>query len=246
MWVEVLNLRNKNQSMTETTKNNQKKESSRVELFSDGVFAIAITLLVLELIQILHPKTEIDLLTTFLNHWYSFLAFLIGFITILICWINHHVAFEFIQKVDTKFLWVNGFLLFIVTLTPFPTAILAEYLQKESTIALAVFGFNYILISIAANGICSYAYTHHLISEEDRTYFHSYRLIYRYAIYYTILAFFICFISTWVSICLYIILFALFAAPKELALRLEKIRMKKKNDSSNSKEIEQDGEGTNA
>src|SRR4249920_852199 len=103
--------------MTDPSKN-KGKESARVELFSDGVFAIAITLLVLELIQILHPKTETDLLTTCLHHWHSFVAFFIGFITILICWINHHVVFEFIQKVDTRFLWVNGFLLFIVTLTP--------------------------------------------------------------------------------------------------------------------------------
>ena len=232
--------------MTEdTTDKNQIKESSRVEIFSDGVFAIAITLLVLELIQVLHSKTESDLLTTCLNHWQSFLAFFIGFITILICWINHHVAFEFIINVDTKFLWVNGFLLFIVTLTPFPTAILAEYLQKESTIALAVFGFNYILISIAAYGICAYAYNHHLISEEDRTYFHSYKQIYLYAIFYTILAFFICFISIGVAICLYIILFALFAAPKELTLRLEKLRMRKK-EHSNAKEAEQEGNDTNA
>jgi uncharacterized membrane protein len=214
---------------------NNQKESSRVELFSDGVFAIAITLLVLELIQILHPATETDLLKICADHWESFLAFFIGFITILICWINHHVAFEFIHKVDTRFLWVNGFLLFVVTLTPFPTAVLAEYLQKESTIALAFFGFNYILISIAAYGICAYAYNHRLISEEDRTFFSSYRLIYRYAIYYTILAFFICFISTWVAICLYIILFALFAAPKKLTLRLEKMRMKKKNASTSKK-----------
>jgi uncharacterized membrane protein len=211
------------------TKSSQTKETSRVEFFSDGVFAIAITLLVLELIQILHSDTETDLLTTCLHHWQSFLAFFIGFTTILICWINHHVAFEFIHKVDTRFLWVNGFLLFVVTLTPFPTAVLAEYLQKESTIATAFFGFNYLLISIAANGICSYAYNHHLVAEEDRIYFNSYRLIYRYAIYYAVFAFFFCFISTWVSIGLYMILFILFATPKNLTSRLEKIRTSKRN-----------------
>ena len=221
--------------------NKQKKEPARVELFSDGVFAIAITLLVLELIQILHPGTETDLLTTCLNHWHSFLAFFIGFITILVCWINHHVAFEYIQKVDTRFLWVNGFLLFVVTLTPFPTAILAEYLQTESTVALAVFGFNYILISIAANGICYYAYKHHLIAEEDRSFFNSYRLIYRYAIYYTVVAFLICFLSTWVAVFFYIILFALFARPKELAIQLEKIRKRKKGNAK-AKEQLQSGE----
>jgi uncharacterized membrane protein len=214
--------------MPETMGTNERKESARVELFSDGVFAIAITLLVLELIQILHPKTELDLLATFRTHWHAFLAFLIGFITILICWINHHVAFEFIHRVDTNFLWVNGFLLFIVTLTPFPTAVLAEYLEKESTIALAVFGFNYILISVGASGICSYAYNHYLISEESRKFFKWYRLIYRYAIYYTTIAFFVCFISTWVATGMYIILFVMFAAPKELTLRLEQMRNRKK------------------
>ncbi len=228
--------------MTESSKD-KIKESARVELFSDGVFAIAITLLVLELIQILHPKTEIDLVTTCLKHWQSFLAFFIGFITILICWINHHVAFEFIYKVDTKFMWVNGFLLFIVTLTPFPTAILAEYLETESTVALAIFGFNYILISIAAYGICFYAYKHHLISEEDRHFFHSYSLIYRYAIYFNVLAFFVCFISTWVALCLYIILFSLFATPKELTVRLEKIRLRKRK-KSKYKKAEELEEGT--
>ena len=210
-----------------TEKTNRNKETFRVELFSDGVFAIAITLLVLELIQILHPESDANLLTTCLNHWQSFLAYFIGFTTILICWINHHVAFEFIHKVDTKFLWVNGFLLFIVTLTPFPTAVLAEYLQKEGTIAMAFFAFNYILISIAAYSICAYAYKHHLIPEDERTYFQSYKLIYYYAIYYTVIAFFICFISPWISMGLYIVLFALFAAPKELTVRIEKLRMRK-------------------
>lgn len=231
--------------MTNQKENSQTKESARVELFSDGVFAIAITLLVLELIQILHSEAEMDLLTTFRHNWQSFLAFFIGFTTILICWINHHVAFEFIHKVDTTFLWVNGFLLFVVTITPFSTAVFAEYLEKESTTALAVFGFNYFLISIAANGICSYAYKHHLILEEDRSYFHSYTLIYRYGIYYTILAFFICFISTWIAIALYIMLFVQFAAPKELTLRLEKIRVRNRKN-ANPKEIIKDGQGTDA
>jgi uncharacterized membrane protein len=225
----------------------KKKESTRTELFSDAVFAIAITVLVLELIQILHPEKETDLLTACLTHWHSFVAFFIGFITILICWINHHVAFEFIHKVDTKFLWVNGFLLFVVTLTPFPTAILAEYLSTESTLALAMFGFNYILISIGAFGICVYAYKHHLISEEDRIFFHSYSRIYLYAIYYTIVALFICFISTWIAIGLYIILFFLFAMPKELTTRVERIRIRmRKKSNSKSKKIEQTEEGANA
>jgi uncharacterized membrane protein len=205
------------------------KETTRIESFSDAVFAIAITVLVLELIQILHIQSNDGLLKTCLNHWQYFFAFLIGFVTILICWINHHVAFEYIRKVDTKFMWVNGFLLFVITLTPFPTAILAEYLEKESGTALAFFGFNYVLIAIAADGICTYAYNHHLIEEEQRKSFYNYKLIYRYGIFYTLIAFFLCFVSIVVPIILYIILFAIFSSPKELTSRLARIRMGRKN-----------------
>ena len=207
---------------------NTAKETTRIEAFSDGVFAIAITLLVLELIQILHSQTSDGLLRRCLNHWQSFLAFLIGFITILVCWINHHAAFEYINKIDTKLVWINGFLLFVVTLTPFPTAVLAEYLEKEGKTALAIFGFNYFLISIAADSICTYAYNHYLIEEEHRKYYSSYKLIYRYAVFYALISFFLCFISIVVPIFLYAILFAAFAAPKEFASRLYNIRMSRK------------------
>jgi len=204
------------------------KETTRIDAFSDGVFGIAITLLVLELIQILHFQTSDGLLNTLLNHWQSFLAFLIGFITILVCWINHHFAFEYIKKVDTNLMWINGFLLFVVTLTPFPTAVLAEYLEKEGGTALAVFGFNYFLISIGADGICTYAYNHALIEEEDREYYYSYKLIYRYAIFYTLIAFLLCFVSIVIPLILYAILFAAFAAPTKFASRLNKIRLARK------------------
>ncbi|HUM46444.1 MAG TPA: TMEM175 family protein [Chitinophagales bacterium] len=200
------------------------KETSRIEAFSDGVFAIAITLLVLELIQILYPPSEEGLLKTCLHHWQSFLAFLIGFVTIMVCWINHHVAFEYIKKVDSNLIWINGFLLFVVTLTPFPTAILAEYLDKEGATAVAFFGFNYFLISIAADGICSYAYHHHLVDAEHREYYYSYKKIYRYAVFYTLIAFLLCFVSVVVPIFLYALLFVAFAAPKEFAARLYKLR----------------------
>lgn len=204
---------------------NRAKETMRIEFFSDGVFAIAITLLVLELIQILHPVSEEGLIQTCLHHWQSFLAFAIGFVTILVCWINHHVAFEYIDKVDTNLMWINGFLLFMVTLTPFATAVLAEFLEKESGTALAFYGFNYFLISIAADGICTYAYNHHLIEEEHREFYYSYKVIYRYAIIYTLVVLAICFVSNVVPIFLYSILFVFFAAPKVFATRLYNFRV---------------------
>src|SRR5215216_6436335 len=129
------------------------KQLLRLETFSDGVFAIAITLLILELIQVLHTGSREGLLQLLTGNWKSFVVFLVGFLTILICWINHHLVLSYIEKTDSKLLWVNGFVLLVVTVTPFPTAILAEYLQRESHMALAVFSFNYIMMAVAAYSI---------------------------------------------------------------------------------------------
>ncbi len=84
------------------TADHHQKETHRLELFSDGVFAIAITLLVLELIQKLHPENGTELIGYYVHHWQPFLAFLIGFLTILVCWINHHHVFTYIHKMDSK------------------------------------------------------------------------------------------------------------------------------------------------
>lgn len=208
------------------------KETVRIEAFSDGVFAIAITLLVLVLLESLHSGENTDLFSSFRYHWQSFLAFLIGFITILVCWINHHAAFEHIVKTDTNLMWINGFLLFLVTLTPLPTAILAEYLQKESTTAVAIYGFNYIMISVAAYGICDYACKHQLIQKEQGHYYYFYKSLYRYAILYTVIAFALCFVSIVIPIIMYVVLFAVFAAPKKFAILLS-------NRSKNVRKIKQ-------
>ena len=202
-------------------------ETSRIETFSDGVFAIAITLLVLELIQILHPENGESLLTYYLHHWEPFLAFFIGFLTILVCWINHHHVFNYIKRTDSKLLWVNGFVLLIITFTPFPTAVLAEYLEMEGKFALAIFGFDYFMIAIAAYWICAYPYKRFLIDNKDREFFYCIKLTYGYSILYTLFAFIVCFISIPVAIVLYFLLFYVFAFPKEFAMKLLKRRREK-------------------
>jgi uncharacterized membrane protein len=202
-------------------------ETARVEAFSDGVFAIAITLLVLELIQVLHPRDGENLLKYYFRHWQPFLAFLIGFLTVLICWINHHHVFSFIKKTDSTLLWVNGFVLLMITFTPFPTAILAGYLESEGKFAMAIFGFNYIMIAIASYWLCVYPYNKSLIDDSDRELFHCIKLTYYYSIFYTFLAFLVCFISIPAAIVLYLFLFYAFAYPKEFALRLLRRKQKK-------------------
>jgi uncharacterized membrane protein len=128
------------------------KETGRVEAFSDGVFAIAITLLVLEL-KVPHLEDgggNGRLAAALVRQWPSYLGFVTSFATILIMWVNHHRMFSFIRRADAPFLYANGLLLFVVTLVPFPTAILAEYFEKPgATTAGLVYGGTFVLGSIA-------------------------------------------------------------------------------------------------
>jgi uncharacterized membrane protein len=195
------------------------KEVFRLETFSDGVFAIAITLLVLELIQILHNRNEERLSRMLISNWKSFIAFLIGFLTILICWINHHLVVSYIEKVDSKFFWINGFVLLVVTFTPLPTAILAEYIVKENHHALAFFGFNYVMMSLAAYCISAYS-LNNLVKKKDEGLLYYHTLLYKYSIFYTLFVFLVCFLSVIAAIFLYVILFIVFAFPKEFSILL--------------------------
>lgn len=197
----------------------ESKELLRLVTFSDGVFAIAITLLILELIQVLHNDTKGPLSQLLLDNWKSLVAFIIGFLTILICWINHHLVISYTHKADTNLFWINGFVLLVVTFTPFPTAILAEYLQEETHHALAFFGFNYFMMSLASYLISAYV-LNRLVRKtgNDLLYYHT--LLYKYSIVYTLIAFFICFVSVPLAILLYLILFIVFASPKRFAMML--------------------------
>jgi uncharacterized membrane protein len=140
------------------------RETGRLEAFSDGVFAIAVTLLILT-IQVPSPLTTKpnDLGPTLLTNWPAYTAYLISFAFILVMWVNHHNLFRLIQRTDQTFLLLNGLLLLFVTVVPFPTALVAEYLQRwhdaraDSIVALAVFNGTYVMIGVAFNLVWRYA-----------------------------------------------------------------------------------------
>jgi uncharacterized membrane protein len=98
-------------------------ETNRVEFFSDGVFAIAVTLLVLELAI---PGTRGAFRNDLLNEWPSYVAYLAAFGTIGVLWMAHHTTFLRIRRVDTGLLWRNLLLLLSTSLFPFPTAVIAS------------------------------------------------------------------------------------------------------------------------
>ncbi len=141
---------------TERATERIEKETARVEAFSDGVFAIAITLLILE-IKVPHEAGH-DLWRRLLAEWPSYFAFVTSFATIGIMWMNHHRMFNLIARINPMLMIWNGVLLLGVTFVPYPTAVVAEYLGHDGAKAAASFlAITYILIAIAFNLLWGYA-----------------------------------------------------------------------------------------
>jgi uncharacterized membrane protein len=112
--------------------------TSRIEAFSDGVFAIAITLLVIE-IGVPHVEGT-TLLGALVEQWPSYLGYVISFLQIGVIWANHHNRFRFIVRSDHVLLFLNILFLMCVAFIPFPTALLADYLQgTERSTAGAIY-----------------------------------------------------------------------------------------------------------
>ncbi|WP_225830686.1 TMEM175 family protein [Streptomyces sp. NK08204] len=115
-------------------------ESGRVEAFSDGVFAIAITLLILE-IKVPKVGEHGGLWHGLGAQWPSYAAYAVSFLVIGIMWVNHHQVFTYVARVDRTLMFLNLLLLMVVAAVPWPTAMLAEYLREDgaSHVAAAVY-----------------------------------------------------------------------------------------------------------
>lgn len=105
--------------------------NSRLEAFCDGVFAIAITLLILDIrippLESVHSVT--DLWMDIGKLWPSFFALCFSFVIILISWLGHHNLLQRLDKTSPQFQLANGFFMFTVIIIPFPTSFMAEYLN---------------------------------------------------------------------------------------------------------------------
>ena len=121
-------------------------------MFSDGVFAIAITLLILEIKvppgESIHSVN--DLVNALVHLWPSYFAFFYSFGGILIQWIVHHNTFNHLNTTSRSFLYTNAFLLFTIVFFPFPTALLAEYINTEYAMpAIVFYGIASVINSLA-------------------------------------------------------------------------------------------------
>ena len=133
-------------------------DSRRAEAFSDGVFAVAITVLVFDLLPIGSRELTAAVL---LHAWPYYFAYVVSFLTIGIMWMNHHTILAHVNRVDRPLLVLNLLLLMGIVAIPFPTALVAEHLRDEGgTVATVTYGLVMIVISagFAASG-CTWSPT---------------------------------------------------------------------------------------
>jgi uncharacterized membrane protein len=147
--------------------------TNRVEAFSDGVFAIAITLLVLE-IKVPELGSGEHLARALLAQWPSYAAYAISFMTIGIIWINHHVMIRRLKIVDHGVLIWNLILLMTVGALPFTTALMAAYLKgsEGEALAAAVYSGSFLVMTLvfaATNHYVLFRKAHLLDDEVDET-----------------------------------------------------------------------------
>jgi uncharacterized membrane protein len=190
-------------------------ETSRLEAFSDGVLAIAITLLVLD---IPIPSKDGNVGAQLRHAWPHYVAFVTAFLTIAVMWANHHDLFRIIARCDRGLILANSFLLLTISFLPFSTAVLAEGMTSHGSnrqASLLTYGGTMFVIAIAYNVLWRYVRRRGLLRPDlpelaiagvDRAY-NSALIVYGAAL---LLSFF----NAWISIAVWTVLavfFQLFA-----------------------------------
>ncbi|WP_417563488.1 TMEM175 family protein [Microbacterium sp.] len=155
-------------TMTGRAKKPRRYNKARMEAFSDGVFAFAITLLVLDIV-IPDAQGGRDLLGAFFDQWPEYLAYVVSFATIGAIWLAHNAISEELDHVDSTYLRLNLVLLLFVAFTPFPTRFLAQYIQVEHAerVAVTIYGLAFVLLAAMVVILWLYARKADLIA--DRT-----------------------------------------------------------------------------
>jgi uncharacterized membrane protein len=135
-----------------------RSETARLEAFSDGVFAVAITLLVLGL----HVSARSGQLTAGLaKEWPHFATYIVSFLTIGIIWMNHHAQFERTVRADRPLMVLNLVLLMFVTLIPFPTSLLASHFTNGADQRVATIFYAATLLAMSLAFFATFLWSAH-------------------------------------------------------------------------------------
>jgi uncharacterized membrane protein len=133
-------------------------KTARLEAFSDGVFAVAITLLILEINV---PEGE-NLWHQLKDEWPSFASFFVSFWVIGIIWVNHHGVMDHLKRADRPVLYLNLLVLMTVVFIPFSTALMAEHLKSgaDEKVAALVYALAFFAMAVAYNLLWTYIVRH--------------------------------------------------------------------------------------
>jgi uncharacterized membrane protein len=155
---------------------NRRMEKSRLEAFSDGVFAIVITLLILD---IRFPEVDYSQFrVTLMSLLPRILAYVMSFIIIGVYWVTHHNSMHAMRKTDRNFLWLNILLLLCVSFIPFPTSLLGRYPFRAGPIV--IYGITLIVCNAVGYLMILYVWYHpHLaVAEFSKTYIRGHTPVY--------------------------------------------------------------------
>ena len=189
-------------------------ETARLETFSDGVFAIAATLLVLEL----KLDGQGSVTHQLLHIWPSYAAYAISFVTIGIMWINHHSIFRQVVRIDRTFLAINVLFLMVIAFIPFPTRVLAAHLHHDASAAAFFYGITSIAMAAMFGAVWFYAATGRrlIAAEADQRTISGISRSFLPGIPLYAVATLTSFISAWVALALYAVLAALYVVESSI------------------------------
>lgn len=206
---------------------NSERDTSRLEAFSDGVFAVAITLLVLNIRTPMATDLRADrgLLNALLDQWPAYISYALSFITILIFWVNHHHMFRYIRRVNHTFLLLNGLLLMMITIIPLSTNVVAKYMQsREQRVAEVFYSGTFLVAAIIFNRLWAYAvHDGRLLGKDsDPRLVKSINAQFALGPPLYLVTFILAFIDAWASFALIIALAVFYAVPSTMGRTLEK------------------------
>jgi len=135
------------------------RRTARLEAFSDGVFAIAITLLVLDLAVPASKYSEQHLLEAVGDQWHGYLGYIVSFSTVGALWLGHNAITDYLDRADTTLLRLNLLLLFFVSFIPFPTRLLSEYVSSDQAerVAVTLYGVTLLIAGALLSLLWRYA-----------------------------------------------------------------------------------------
>ncbi|HEU5344507.1 MAG TPA: TMEM175 family protein [Ktedonobacterales bacterium] len=149
------------EQLAEPSIGQERRETGRLEALSDGVFAIAMTLLILSIpiptsdaLSAHHESLRTAVLAG--RHWLPFVTYVMSFVTVLVMWINHHYLFQFLGRVDRVFVIANGMLLLLVVFVNYPTALVANFIgvnTSDGEFAAIAYNVTFVLVAICYNAM---------------------------------------------------------------------------------------------